>query len=252
MRKPTWQEREAHWGLRPMGRWSAASFAVAEATVAMRRAAIEGTRRRRLQRLAGAAAPQVSLGSGAGTPAGWIGLDLERRGTRVYPWDLRRGLPFADGTVRAFLLEHSLEHLYLDDARRLIVESFRALRPGGAIRIVSPDVRFLVSVATGARTREVVEQIDCDQEIHRWRHNDELDLFITNRLSHQWGAHLSLLSGPWVQRMLRKAGFDNVLSVTPDTSACFDPVPSTHRERFPGPDHEAFAVEGRRPLRGET
>ncbi|WP_433470649.1 class I SAM-dependent methyltransferase [Saccharomonospora azurea] len=247
MRTPTWQQNEKHWGLRPTSRWSGVIAAGRTVGAELRMALSEGVRARRLRRLAAHTHPRVSLGSGTTVPPGWIGLDAERTGPAVHRWDLRRGLPFGTGTVTGYLLEHSLEHIYLDDARRLLRECYRTLRPGAPIRIVSPDVRFLVEVVAGGTQDWVREQIGYDQEIHRWVDEDELDLFVVNRLSHQWGAHLGLLSAPWVARMLEKFGFAEITTVSPDTSKHFDRAPSTHRDRFPGPDHEAFAVEAVRP-----
>jgi SAM-dependent methyltransferase len=53
--------------------------------------------------------------------------------------DLSKPLPYADGTAEAVYSSHMLEHLYLDDARALLAECFRVLRPGGIIRLAVPD-----------------------------------------------------------------------------------------------------------------
>jgi len=53
--------------------------------------------------------------------------------------DLSKPLPYADATAEAVYSSHMLEHLYLDDARALLAECFRVLRPGGIIRLAVPD-----------------------------------------------------------------------------------------------------------------
>lgn len=53
--------------------------------------------------------------------------------------DLSKPLPYPDNTAEAVYSSHMLEHLYLDDARALLRECFRVLRPGGLIRFAVPD-----------------------------------------------------------------------------------------------------------------
>lgn len=52
--------------------------------------------------------------------------------------DIRK-LPFPDSSVEAVYSSHVLEHLYLSDARLVLSEAFRVLRPGGVIRTSVPD-----------------------------------------------------------------------------------------------------------------
>jgi predicted SAM-dependent methyltransferase len=59
--------------------------------------------------------------------------------------DLRKGLPFAGSSIHYVYTSHSLEHLSAVEARELIKEIARILKPGGIARIVVPDL------AVGAR-----------------------------------------------------------------------------------------------------
>lgn len=244
MRQPRWRDGEADWGLPPPGRWTAAAE-LRDVPRQLVRALTEGRRAAALRRLAKRIGPLVSLGSGPRVPAGWLGLDLTGRGSAVRRWDLTRGLPFADGTLRGLLLEHSLEHLYLDDAVRLLAECRRCVAPGAAIRVVSPDARFVAGLVLGRSDDQIRDQLRYDQRVHRWGDDADLELLTANRICHQWGQHRCLLSADWCARLLTAAGFIAVTEVSPTTSRYFDPVPSTHVTRFPGPTTEAFGVEAR-------
>jgi SAM-dependent methyltransferase len=132
---------------------------------------------------------KLQLGCGPGAvPAGWINLDgswnallakypLARRiiktlqllpaGLADVPWssdvvfhDLRRPLPFPDQSFAAVYGSHILEHLYLDQARRLLAECLRVLQPGGVLRMVVPDVYALAEeyVREGKINGQVKEQ----------------------------------------------------------------------------------------------
>lgn len=121
---------------------------------------------------------RVQLGCGPGElPGGWIHTDgswnarlsqyprlrriIERLHVLPGSWlevrfspavlvhDLRRPLPFDDGTVSAIYGSHVLEHLYHDDAMRLLRESYRVLQPGGVVRWVVPDLKAIVEEYEG-------------------------------------------------------------------------------------------------------
>lgn len=56
--------------------------------------------------------------------------------------DLRKRLPFPDRSVDYVYTSHVLEHLAAADARKLIEEVFRVLKPGGMVRLVVPDLAY--------------------------------------------------------------------------------------------------------------
>ncbi len=58
--------------------------------------------------------------------------------------DVRKPLPFQDNSIHAIYASHLLEHLYLEEAKRLLKECFRILQPGGILRMVVPDLRAIV------------------------------------------------------------------------------------------------------------
>ena len=60
----------------------------------------------------------------------------------IFIHDLRKKLPFPDSSVHYVYTSHALEHLALADARKLIWEIFRILRPGGILRLVVPDLAY--------------------------------------------------------------------------------------------------------------
>jgi SAM-dependent methyltransferase len=71
--------------------------------------------------------------------------------TNVKIADLRKRLPFDDGSFDAVYSSHTLEHLYRDQALALLKECHRVLRPGGVCRMLVPDVRTIVEEYRGER-----------------------------------------------------------------------------------------------------
>ena len=141
----------------------------------------------RLPLLAGAKRPtvgrkdlaRINLGCGLRTPSGWVNVDgsynarlakhpflrralawlkLLPADTLNIPWsssifihDIRKPLPFSDGSVAAIYASHVLEHLYREEAQRVVKESLRVLAKGGVLRVVVPDLEAIVREYLGER-----------------------------------------------------------------------------------------------------
>lgn len=99
----------------------------------------------------------LNLGCGVRTHPDWVNIDFSLRSRlRSVPllrdlfggpnppgyvnYDLRHGIPYPDASATVVYSSHVLEHLDPGDARGFVVEMRRALRPGGIVRIVVPDL----------------------------------------------------------------------------------------------------------------
>lgn len=67
--------------------------------------------------------------------------------------DLRKGIPFPDGSVEAVYHSHILEHIDRDGADGFMSEVLRVLRPGGIHRVVVPDLELFVGRYTASLER---------------------------------------------------------------------------------------------------
>ncbi len=84
----------------------------------------------------------VNVGCGDQPLPGFVNLDLDRDADLKL--DVRRGLPFADGTVDGIHSEHFVEHLTQGELTAFLRECRRALRPGGVVRVATPDLAEIV------------------------------------------------------------------------------------------------------------
>lgn len=115
---------------------------------------------------------RLHLGCGSYTPEDWINLDgswnawltkhafikkilallhlisIEQLNTRWNPdiviHDVRKPLLFPDDSMSAIYSSHLLEHLYLEEAKKLLEECNRILKPNGVLRIIVPDLKDIV------------------------------------------------------------------------------------------------------------
>jgi predicted SAM-dependent methyltransferase len=69
--------------------------------------------------------------------------------------DMREPLPFPDLSIDAIFCEEGIEHIAKAPAVALLQECFRVLKPGGAIRISTPDLDYFCARTLGHN--------DCDE-----------------------------------------------------------------------------------------
>jgi predicted SAM-dependent methyltransferase len=93
---------------------------------------------------------RLHVGCGPTRLPGWVNVDLAGRLRVDLALDVRKRLPFPDGAIEAVFTEHLLEHLRYQEAELFVSETARVLRPGGIVRIVTPDFgRYARAYADG-------------------------------------------------------------------------------------------------------
>lgn len=84
----------------------------------------------------------VNIGCGPrflASPA-WLNFDFHSRTSYVTRCNLLQGIPLPDNSVDLVYSSHVLEHFSRDQARWLVLDMLRLLRPGALVRIVVPDL----------------------------------------------------------------------------------------------------------------
>jgi len=90
-----------------------------------------------------AAGTRINLGSGHWKLPGWINVDLDPASLPDVCADLSAPLPFRDACADYMHTEDFIDQLDLDAARDFLRDCHRVLKPGGVIRILTPDVEQL-------------------------------------------------------------------------------------------------------------
>ena len=84
---------------------------------------------------------RLNLGSGASPRAGFVNVDRDPRADLHL--DVRRGLPFPDGSCAEIYAEHLLEHLaYPGEVEAVLRDWLRVLAPGGMLSLGVPDTAW--------------------------------------------------------------------------------------------------------------
>lgn len=136
---------------------------------------------------------KLNLGCGGYRLAGWSNHDRDI--------DIRRPLPFKDGSVGFVLAEHVIEHVSPREALAFFREIRRILRPGGAIRIVVPCIDL------------IFERYDEDYSrfLKKRAHNDgSLEAAITSIICN-WG-HRAIWTTKALQCVLQSLHFQTAIA----------------------------------------
>lgn len=98
----------------------------------------------------------MHLGCGDHRLDGWINVDVAHALTADVRADGAGALPLGDRSIEFIHSEDLLEHLDLAGGLALLRECFRVLRPGGVMRVLTPDLEALVrDVYLGSEERHL-------------------------------------------------------------------------------------------------
>jgi predicted SAM-dependent methyltransferase len=209
--------------------------------------AVLGTNQRLVRTyLASTDQPKLHIGCGDNHLRGWLNTELCPRGDEIF-LDATRPFPFADNSFSLVYSEHMIEHIPYADAVRMVRECFRVLRPGGTIRLVTPDLAFLRGLLDGAPDPRREAYFD----FYR-RHNRMPEPFSTTHLVNHfvraWG-HQFIYDRDALSELLSNAGFE---AITPRRLS-ESPVPELNNlaklDRMPDGllEMESLIAEARKP-----
>lgn len=119
----------------------------------------------------------LNVGCGRHFSKDWTNTDLTpARG--VLKVDLRKPLPWQEGSFDATYSSHVLEHLTPEDGLRVLREQFRVLKPGGVCRVAVPDLEGICREYL--KSLETATADPCPEALrnHRWMQLELLDQMV--------------------------------------------------------------------------
>jgi predicted SAM-dependent methyltransferase len=103
---------------------------------------------------------KISLGCGDHARSGWINTDYDPPlKNEILYLDATRRFPFPDQSVDYFHTEHMIEHVPLPCAQFMLKECYRTLKPGGKIRIATPDLMRIGKLLSDPDSPEIATYI---------------------------------------------------------------------------------------------
>jgi SAM-dependent methyltransferase len=187
---------------------------------------------------------KLQIGAGENPLAGWLNTDLEPVSSAIIHLDALEPFPFADKLFDHIFSEHMIEHIPYRGGLSMLNECFRVLKPGGRIRIATPNIEQIAGLCS--------PELDDQQKAYvRWsmdhlglyeprasefqkrrpewaleaKHlqeyfpNEEEDpaCFVVNNFFRSYG-HQFLYNPATLRAALKAAGFDDVEQCEPGES----------------------------------
>jgi SAM-dependent methyltransferase len=160
---------------------------------------------------------KINIGSGLSGIPGWHNFDnsptitLSRipvinrlLNTPAWPrdvqrYDVRKGLRFADGSVRYIYSSHTFEHFTGPEALAVAKECFRVLAPKGILRVVVPDLDFIVREYLADPSPQAAQNFLSRLSLNHSIHD----------IIHPGSNHSQMFDGKALVHLLREAGFQS-------------------------------------------
>jgi len=143
---------------------------------------------------------------------GFINIDGNLFCRKDFWLDLTLGLPFPSESIDVIFSSHVLEHFTEKEVRRVLAESYRVLKKGGGIRLITPHLhRAIQAYISGDST------FFSDWPDPRSSLGGKLNNYLLCRNQHRLMFDVSFLS-----ELLQEAGFTNSIEMSPGKSYFFE------------------------------
>jgi len=193
---------------------------------------------------------KVNIGCGLSGISGWHNLDnsptitlaripLVKRLLKIPDWprdvrryDVRKGLQFADGSVRYIYSSHTFEHFTYAESLAVAKECFRVLMPEGILRVVVPDLSLIVREYLADSKPQAAQTF-----LSRLSLNHSLQDFM-----HPGSNHSQMFDAKALTHLLREAGFEKTEVRSYENSA----IPEISQIELEVRRNESLYVESRK------
>lgn len=151
----------------------------------------------------------LNVGSGGRGLSNWINTDITYHKDTYFRMDLRRKLPFKDGSVKRIFAEHVIEHIeFRQNLPKALSEFHRILEDGGTLRIIVPNAkRFIEAYIENSAQKWAALGFD----LSNFPKDMPTPMCMINHVFHQNGEHYFGYDFETMAWILKQAGFSQVI-----------------------------------------
>jgi predicted SAM-dependent methyltransferase len=124
--------------------------------------------------------------------------------------DVARRFPFDDNTFDYAFSEHMIEHIPHAVGQHMINECYRVLKPGGRLRITTPDLAFLIALYQQEKTDLQTRYIRWSAEANKPNVPFAMDTYVINNFVRDYG-HQFIYDEKALRASFERAGFAGIV-----------------------------------------
>lgn len=189
---------------------------------------------------------KLHLGCGSNYLDGWFNTDLYPDSKRTHINATKR-FPFPDNSFDFIFSEHMIEHIPYTGAYNMLSECYRVLKPGGTLRIVTPDMVFLMGLYQNREESINKRYVDwnCDTFIKESAPRHPVS--VINNFYRDWG-HQYIYDFDVMHDTFQKIGFKNIQRPELNKSTQKELCDLEHEKRSPKGflKLESMVIEGQK------
>ncbi len=157
---------------------------------------------------------KLQIGCGGNILPSWLNTDLILENEHVTFLDAGERFPLPDSSFDYVYSEHLFEHLTFSQQSNYLSETFRVLKPGGKIRIATPDLTKILSLWTD-NSQFNKDYINWNFEVfvkNKCSLSSNLESkseYVINNYMRDWG-HQMIHSKSSLKEMVNLSGFNQI------------------------------------------
>lgn len=151
----------------------------------------------------------LHIGCGGNHLDRWLNTELCPRGDEIF-LDATRPFPLPRLAFDYVYSEHMIEHVPYAAAVDMLRECHRVLRPGGVIRLVTPDLAFLRTLLEPPYSPPLIDYIAYSHEVYRLDGPPDSGTHVFNHFMRAWG-HQFIYDLTSLSSLLTATGFEDVV-----------------------------------------
>lgn len=155
---------------------------------------------------------KLQIGAGGNVLDGWLNTDFFPYAREIIVLDVTKPFPFGNNVFNYIFCEHMIEHITYNEGLKMLQECRRVLKPGGKIRISTPNLQVNLDIFKREKTQ--TQQLYMDWISRNWLQRAGIAhdnaSFVLNLIMHGWG-HKFVYDFQTISLALAEAGFRDVL-----------------------------------------
>jgi predicted SAM-dependent methyltransferase len=150
---------------------------------------------------------KVQIGAGSHPINGWLNSDYFPLKLNIIHIDATRKFPIESDTIDYVFNEHMIEHIPYIDAVYMLGEIYRILKPGGILRVATPDINFVFNLMNERKSDVEERYVEwAVGEFTPYAHSSSKSLFVVNNFFYNFG-HRFIYDKTLLERILLDVGF---------------------------------------------